>query len=40
MNAIISIDKLLEMSLNIPDYQRPYRQIFVIRGKAKIAKIG
>ena len=25
MNAIISIDKLLEMSLNIPDYQRPYK---------------
>ena len=25
MNAIISIDELLEMSLNIPDYQRPYK---------------
>ena len=25
MNAIISIDELLEMPLNIPDYQRPYK---------------
>lgn len=25
MNEIISIDELLEMSLNIPDYQRPYK---------------